>query len=226
MVPIKGIIKDSMLDWPGKLSYVIFTGGCNLRCAYCHNPQFVEGWQDMEEIPKSEVMAYLKRKRRWIEGVVLSGGEPTIHSDLPDIIKEIRALDFPIKLETNGTNSDLLEDMLKERLLDCVSMDIKWPIERYRSYSFDISKSINLIRKAGIDYEFNTTVVPGIVDGKDIEDIAKYISGAKNYTLQQFKSENIHLLDKVYINKQPYSKAEMEQFAQIARQYVPNTRLR
>lgn len=226
---IKGILEDSMLEWSGKISLIIFTGGCNLRCPYCHNPQFIENSNE-KNIPKEEILELLEeqKSRSWLDGIVLSGGEPTIHDDLPLFMQDIRdlKLDYKIKLQTNGTNPKMLEYIIGSNLADFISMDVKWPIEDYGKFSKEVEKSINLLKKGKIDYGFNTTMVPGLITKENFSEILKKIEGAKKYTLQQFKSGNIVLLDKNYINKKPYSRAELNDFLETAKSYVKECKLR
>jgi len=223
---IKGLIEESMLDWPGKIAMLLFTGGCNLNCPYCHNPQFVENYEQMPDISQDDIFEMLKRKKNWLDGIVISGGEPTLQNDLPLFLMDVKQMGYKTKIETNGTNSKMIEFILSNELADCISMDIKWSPEKYNHHSSDIMESIRLLKSSGIDYEFNTTVVPGIVEKEDIIDICRLIKGAKKYTLQQFKSEKISLLDKSFMDKKPYSREELRGFLQIAKDYVNDVQIR
>jgi pyruvate formate lyase activating enzyme len=223
---IKGFIEESLIDWPGKISAVIFTSGCNLRCPYCHNPEFVSGYDDMKDFSKDEIFKRLSEKKKWLDGVVISGGEPTLQSDLPLFLMDLRDAGYKAKLETNGTNPRMLDFILSGRLAECISMDVKWPLKNYKEMERYVLESINLIKNSNIDYEFNTTVVPGIIGKNELMEICKSIEGAKKYTLQQFKSDNVNLLDKSYINKKPYSAEELNEFLEIAKPYVKECRIR
>jgi len=223
---IKGLIEDSLEEWKGKISAVIFTGGCNLRCPYCHNPALVESYEKLPDLSEEEIFGRLKSKKPWIDGIVISGGEPTLQSDLPLFLMNIKKMDYPAKIETNGTNPKMLDYILNHKLADYISMDIKWPLEKYGKYADEVKKSIEIIRNSNIDYEFSTTVVPGLIGKEEMTRICESIKGAKNYTLQQFRSKNINLLDKTLINKVSYSKEELEGFLNIAKKYVSNAQIR
>lgn len=223
---IKGFIEESLIDWPGKISAVLFTSGCNLRCPYCHNPEFVSGYDDMKDFSKEEIFKRLSEKKKWLDGVVISGGEPTLQSDLPLFLMDLRDIGYNAKLETNGTNPRMLDFILSDSLAECISMDVKWPLKNYKELARNVEESINLIKHSKIDYEFNTTVVPGIIDKNGLAEICKLIEGAKRYNLQQFKSDKVNLLDKSYINKKPYSTAELNEFLEIAKPYVKECGLR
>ena len=220
------MIEDSMLDWPGKIAMILFTGGCNLRCPYCHNPDFVENYESMPDILEQDIFEILKKKKNWIDGAVISGGEPTLQDDLPLFLGNIKKLGYAAKIETNGTNPEMLEQIISKKIIDSISMDVKWPIEQYGKYSEDVKKSIELIKNSNIGYEFSTTVVPGIIGKEEMTKICELIKGAKNYTLQQFQSKNINLLDKTLINTVSYKKEELEGFLNIAKKYVDNAEIR
>lgn len=225
---IKGFIEESLIDWPGKISSVIFTAGCNLRCPYCHNPEFVSGYENLPDISQEAVFEVLKSKKKWLDGIVFSGGEPTLQNDLPLFLIETRELGYKSKLETNGTNPKMLDFLLSNNpsLVDCIAMDVKWPVKDYREHSKNIQDSIDIIKASHVDYEFNTTVVPGIIGKEEILEICKSIKGAKKYSLQQFKADKTNLLDKKLADVKPYSVKEMNDFLEIAKPYAKECRLR
>jgi len=231
MIDIRGFIETSLIDWDGKISSVIFLAGCNLRCAFCHNYPLVFESEKLKKFDLSHVKKYLLEHKGWIDGVVVSGGEPTIYVELEPLIKEIKETGFLVKLDTNGTNPKMLASLAGKNLLDFIAMDVKGPLnEKYAKIAGckvcldDIGKSIGFIKNSGIDYEFRTTVVPGLLDLEDIKEMAKALSGAKKLVLQQFERENA--MDERLRTIKPYQKEELIKMVEAARQFVPNTILR
>jgi pyruvate formate lyase activating enzyme len=195
-----GYHKLTLIDYPGKIATTVFTVGCTFRCRFCHNPELVLGRQfavsnDLEK----EFFEFLKKRKGKIEGVCITGGEPTIQKDLLDFIRKIKKMGFLIKLDTNGTRPDVLKKLLKAKLLDFVAMDIKNQPKNYNKTTgtkSDIKRiklSVDLIVHSGISYEFRTTVVPGLHSEKDFLEIAKWIRGARAYYLQEYRE--IKILD-------------------------------
>ena len=196
---IGGINTLTLLDFPGKVAAIVFTAGCNFRCGYCHNVQFVLPEQ-IEKlsghfIPKEKFFNFLETRKNLLDGVVISGGEPTIWPDLPDFLKEIKKRGFLTKLDTNGTNPEMIEKLLKEKLVDYIAMDIKMPLNEYETLScvkIDgtiLKQSVELIKKSTIEYEFRTTVIEEFHDVNVIENIFKDIGSVKKFTLQNFRPE-------------------------------------
>ena len=171
---IGGYVKQSLLDWDGVLAAVVFTKGCNFRCGYCHNPSLVIPalCNRSPDIDEGEVLAYLSRRRGWLEGVVITGGEPTLQPDLTDFIHRVRALGFRVRLDTNGTQPDLLAALIADGLVDAVAMDVKSipDVEHYARVTPGITptqvqavqRSVELLRRSGIEYQLRTTLIPGI----------------------------------------------------------------
>ena len=188
---IAGIVKSSVIDYPGTICTVLFTGGCNLRCGYCHNPELI----NFTGIPLSEpeILDFLERRRKFIDAVCISGGEPCIQQGLYEFIEIIKAKGFKVKLDTNGTRPDVLERLIRSQLLDYIAMDVKAPFFKYHSVTgafVDINavkRSIELIKGISVEYEFRTTVCMPIIEKEDIITIAKGIKGAPRYYIQQFK---------------------------------------
>jgi len=181
------IQKTTLIDYPGKVATTIFFSGCNFRCQFCYNKDLVEG--NLDPIPEQEVLDFLKSRKGLLEGVVLCGGEPTIHPDLPEFIDKIKKFGFLIKLDTNGTNPE----MLKKLDVDYIAMDVKAPKDKYKLVTdsdIDIQQSIDFIKNSGIDYEFRTTLVPGLVEKEDVFKIVKWISPAKKYVIQNFIAQD------------------------------------
>jgi len=199
---IKGWHKLSLIDYPKHLCTTIFLGGCNFRCFYCHNSDIAFNPGKSPDINISTILEHLDNRKGTIEGVCITGGEPTIEPGLIALMNEIRFRGFKIKLDTNGTRPDILTKCITQKLVDYIAMDIKAPIYKYplmsgiskKYLNMDaIQKSIDIIKESGIDYEFRTTVVPGFLEKEDIIEIGRWISGAKKYTLQTYRGELGHL---------------------------------
>ncbi len=226
---ISGIQKLTLLDYPGTVACTVFTGGCNFRCPYCHNASLVTG-EDSGSIDISEFTAFLDKRKKVLDGVVITGGEPTLHKDLPQLLEKIRERGYLIKLDTNGSSPGMLKEIVSEGLVDYIAMDIKNSPGGYAKAvgvtHLDITaidESRSLIMTGDIDYEFRTTVVRGIHRPADITKIAEWIRGARSYYLQQFKDSG-DLVDPAGL--EAYDKEEMYMFADAARPYVPSVRVR
>lgn len=225
---IHGLQKMTLLDFPGHVACTVFLGGCDFRCPFCHNFELVDGTAKplMEE---EELLLFLKKRQGLLDGVALTGGEPCLHKDLPELIRKIRELGFAVKLDTNGYHPELLSALLEEGLLDYVAMDIKNSPEKYvvtvGLKEIDLSlieQSISLLINSGIDYEFRTTVIREFHEASDFPEIGKMIRGAKRYFLQAFTDR-----DSVpYAGLSAPDPSEMQHFAQISREFVPETQLR
>lgn len=220
---IGGFQKSSLIDFPEKISAIIFTKGCNFRCPYCHNPELFEGTSE-GVIPTSDVLSFLKRRRGKLDGVVITGGEPTLQKDLCGFIKELKSLSFEIKLDTNGTNSKVLNKLVTEKLVDYVAMDIKAPIEKYADITCskvkikEIEESVNFLLQNKVDYEFRTTVVKKQLDFEDFEGIGKLICGAKKYYLQRFLPTKT--LDVSFLKEETYSDEDFDEIKLLLQDYV------
>ena len=195
---IKGIQKTSLIDYPGKVASIIFFGGCNFLCPFCHNPELVEGYEEFDDITPEEILAFLSDRKMWIDGVCLSGGEPTIYQDLVSFCAEIKKRGFLIKLDTNGTGVNVLEKLIDGNLVDFIAMDIKHSPEKYyQAVGLDkdkttniiesVKKAVQLIKKSAVEYEFRTTVVPKLHSADDVYAIARWLEGSSLFILQQFR---------------------------------------
>ncbi|HBI74169.1 MAG TPA: anaerobic ribonucleoside-triphosphate reductase activating protein [Lachnospiraceae bacterium] len=191
---IHGFNKTTLLDYPQHLAATIFLGSCNMRCPFCHNSSLVLHPDSIPAIPTEEVLSYLAKRRGILEGVCITGGEPTVNPDLPDLIKEIKALGLKVKLDTNGSNPSLLKALVEDKLIDYVAMDIKNSRENYglsvgiKEYNTNkINDSITYLLTSPIAYEFRTTIVKEHHTSEDIRSIGQWISGAKAYYLQSYK---------------------------------------
>ena len=218
-----GFEKFTLVDYPGKIACVVYTIGCNFHCPYCHNPELVNETVETR-IPENEVFDFLDTRKGMLEGVVITGGEPTMHDDLPRVIKEMKDRGFLVKLDSNGTRPSMLRDLLREGLVDYVAMDIKSPLALYgqtvaRPVDTEaIQESIDILMNSPVEYEFRTTVVKGILSKEDLLQIGKEIKGAKRYFLQKFIPTKI--LNPQLKRKVSYSDAEMKEFQTMLNDYV------
>ena len=227
MLPqIKGYIENSLLDWPGKICAIIFLPGCNFRCPFCHAAHLVVRPNELESIPFESIETFLNERRGWIDGVIVSGGEPTIWADLPVLVEALRKLGFPVKLDTNGSNPEVLEDLVRGGAVQAVSMDVKAPLdERYVKLAgvpvdlTAIRRSIDFLLSGSLsDYEFRTTVAPGLLDGDDILDIARSLRGARAYVLQNF--QRVDCIDRQMMDQKPLDPEVLKEVAERAAEYV------
>ena len=199
---IGGFQKLSLIDFPGKVSCIVFTMGCNFRCPYCYVPQLVlpEKMKKLKEIPIAEIFSFLQKNKGLNEAVVITGGEPTLQPDLPEFIRRVKAMGYSVALETNGTNFEMLRNLIEGKLVDYVELDIKNKLD-FEKYNLtvggvlteemfeNVKKSIKLLLEGKIAYEFRTTVVKEFHTIEDIVEIAKTIKGAKVYYLQNFRAD-------------------------------------
>ena len=227
---IKGFTPTSLIDWPGKIAAVIFLPGCNFRCHYCCNPEFLENIENIEDVEDNIVFNFLEKKKKWLDGVVMLGGEPTIHKNFWKIIGRLKDLDFKIAVHTNGTNPECVKELLDKDLVSFFAMDIKAPLESYKKVvdvefsSEAIKESVQIIRDSKVDYEFRTTVVPGFTEKEDIKKIGEWLCGSKKYFIQQFRPEK--LLDLKLREVKPFKIPELLEFKKIAEQYFDKVEVR
>ncbi|MDP8255823.1 MAG: anaerobic ribonucleoside-triphosphate reductase activating protein [Candidatus Alcyoniella australis] len=227
---IKGFQGLSLIEYPGQLSAILFTGGCDFRCPWCHNPDLINPNGDIPNLPLEHAFEMLERRKGFIDAVCITGGEPMIHRELPEFIAKLRAMDLKIKVDTNGHHPKILAEILDNGLADYVAMDFKAPLEIYNKAAgklVDLSKieqSIDLLMQWDGHYEFRTSVIPGLIGAPQIESIARRIEGAKLYALQQFRPQVT--LDPSLHDLEPYPNAELERFAGIARSYITEVILR
>jgi pyruvate formate lyase activating enzyme len=197
---IGGFVKNSLVDWEGKVAAVIFTKGCNFRCGYCHNPSLVlpELIDRTEDIDEKEVLDFLAEKNNWLDGVVVTGGEPTIHRDLPEFLEEIKSLGYSLKLDTNGTNPSMLQKIIKNKLADYIAMDVKILPEKSLYAKITgiqvtadiiekIMTSILLLNNSAIEVEFRTTIIPGIHDEAAVNLMRTLLGKNKKYRTNQYR---------------------------------------
>lgn len=225
---IHGLQKMTLLDYPGYVACTVFLGGCDFRCPFCHNYELVTG-EAAPVMDDQELMAFLEKRKGLLDGVAITGGEPCLHADLPDLLRRIREMGFRTKLDTNGNHPQMLSAILEEGLADYVAMDIKNSPGKYamtagcETIDMDnILKSISLLIGGTVDYEFRTTVVAQLHDEQDFEEIGQMIRGAKRYYLQSFTDR-----DTVpYGNFQSPEPEDLKKYAEIAGQFVADTQIR
>ena len=216
-----GLQKFTLIDYPGKLACTIFLIGCNFRCPWCYSGELVlpEKIKTQPKISKKDFFDFLNGRKGLLEACVVCGGEPTINKDLPKFCKKIKKLDFLVKIDTNGSNPEMLKDLIDKELIDYVAMDVKAPKEKYSQAveaKIDIKKiqkSIDVLNKGKIDYEFRTTVVPTLHEKEDILKIARWIQPAKKYFLQNFRPEKT--IDPEFEKIKPYSQVKLIEIRNI-----------
>jgi pyruvate formate lyase activating enzyme len=227
---IAGLQKQSFIEYPGKIAAVLFIAGCNFRCPWCYVPDLVlpERIKKIKKISENEIFSFLKKRKKFLEAVVITGGEPTINKDLPDFIKKIKNLNYLVGLETNGSNFRMLKSLISKKLIDYVAMDIKQDLvfEKYnrvvggilRPKIFEsIKKSINLSLNSKIDYEFRTTLVKEFHKKEDVIEICKKIKGAKIYYLQTFEKKGETVSGKKFT---PFSEKEILEILKEGKRYL------
>lgn len=230
---ISGVQTLTLLDYPGKVAAILFTAGCNMRCGYCHNPELVLPERikcRTDFIPNQAVLNFLRTRQGFLEGLVISGGEPTLQPDLITFMREVKALGFLIKLDTNGTNPELLSRALEGGLIDFFAMDIKASPDRYDNLTatknnFDkIEISRDLIMSSGIDYEFRTTLIKGYHKKQDLLAMANFCRNAKAYALQNFRPDKT--LDPAFGAYRGFTLQEMEDLELLVQPFVKKTVVR
>ena len=223
---ISGIQKLSLVDFDGHISATIFLSGCNFACPFCHNSGLVKNSEP--EISENEILNYLIKRKNMLDAVCISGGEPTLYKDLPTFIEKIKKLGYLVKLDTNGTNPNMIKELYQNRLIDYIAMDIKGSPEKYNlitasNVDFGIIKeSIEYIMSCGIDYEFRTTLVEGFHEKSDMEAIGKLIKHARKYYLQRFEDNGSCIQN----NLSPIKKDEALEFQSILSKNISNVKLR
>jgi len=224
MIPIKGLEKSSLIDYPGKVSAVVFLGGCNFRCPFCHNRELVLEAENLESVPEEEILDFLREREKWLDGVVVSGGEPGIHPELPGFLERLKGIGYAVKLDTNGTNPGMLKEILDRGLVDSVAMDIKGPLSKYEKIceapvdTRNISDSIRLIISSGVEHEFRSTVLPVLHTREDVLEMARMVKGARRFCLQQFRPKNT--LDQKFLKERPFTDKEMKELQEMCSKYV------
>ncbi len=220
-----GLQKTSLIDFPGRIASVLFTPGCNLRCPFCHN------WRLVTEpkgpfLAEDEALQFLMSRKKYVDAVVITGGEPTLHADLPAFAERLKEKGFAVKLDTNGFYPQILERCLSH--VDYVAVDVKTSLAKYALLGAkdvaDFLRSVALLKGGKVDYEFRTTVVPGFVDEEDLPDIGETVKGAKRFAFQQFVPKDT--LDKSLSKVKPYPTETINHFAETMKKYAGEIVLR
>lgn len=226
---IHGLSKTTLLDYPEHVAATVFTGGCNFCCPFCHNGDLVLHPGKFSAISEEEVFAFLQKRKNVLTGVCITGGEPTLQPDLPDFIRRIKEMGYLVKLDTNGYRPDILKQLLEEKLLDYVAMDIKNSKDKYDTTvgkeNLDIRRleeSVTRLKEGRIPYEFRTTVVRELHTKEDFTAIGEWLSGARVYFLQGYR-DNENVIQRGF---SAYTKEEMEAFAQILRRHIERVEVR
>jgi len=220
---ISGVQKFTILDYPEKVAAIIFTPGCNMRCGFCHNKEFVLPKEikklKSSFIPEKAILNFLESRKGKLDGLVISGGEPTIQPNLKQFIQKVREMGFLIKLDTNGNLPDVIKDLVHEKLVDYIAMDVKTTLNNYEDLVGNLAKpnnikvSIEFLKKGTVPYEFRTTVIDGIHTTDIIREMARLLRGADKLYLQKFRPETT--LDPEFENKKPISSEQMYKYIQI-----------
>jgi len=222
-----GIQKNSLIDYPEKVSCVLFISGCNFRCPYCHNPQLItETEAPRDDLTEEWFLQFLEKRRGFLDGVVLSGGEPTLQNQLPLLCEKIKALAYPIKIDTNGSRPEILRRLIDDKLVDYIAMDIKTVPESYYPHIAKenrpetILSSIRIILESKIDHEFRTTCVRPFITEEIIKKVTVLIEGADRFVLQQFQDTGI--LNPTFFDDtgSPYTGSELRQFRTLSQPYA------
>lgn len=226
---ICGLQKTTLLDFPGRVACTIFTGGCNFRCPFCHNSELLDNGLE-EDYSEEEILSFLRKRKGILEGVCITGGEPTLQPNLEDFIRDIRSIGLAVKLDTNGYKPELLKDLCGKGLLDFVAMDIKASRDHYVEVAGAaglnmeyIDESIRFLLSGSVPYEFRTTVVRGLHTADDFRKIGPWIQGCPGYYLQCFTESGQVLVPGLYSD---FTKKEMLGFADLVRPYVGQVALR
>jgi pyruvate formate lyase activating enzyme len=227
----KGVQKTTLIDFPGKVAATLFLPKCNFRCPFCYNAQLVLNKETGAKITEKEALSFLRDRRKFLDGVCITGGEPMLHAGLPAFCKKAKRLGLLVKIDTNGSKPEMLQKLIAAKAVDYIAMDIKATKEKYGKAAGTgvdlqkIQRSIDLIKKSGIEYEFRITVVPALHSRDDLIAIGEWLQGAKQFFLQQFDS-SVPLLDKKMQGSRAYSKEELLQFALELRPFFEHVAVR
>lgn len=224
-----GLEKLSLVDYDGKVACTVFTGGCNFKCGFCHNGPLVTETETLAELSEKEVLDYVSSRKNILDGVCVTGGEPTLQKDLPDFLEKLKKTGLSVKLDTNGTNPAMIKSIIENNLADYFATDIKNDKEHYAEIigfkKYDVSKidkTLDYFKSYGVDYELRTTLIKEYHHAENIEKIGEWICGAKKYVLQKFKNSDTCITRS--LNEVDQSTAE--KFLEIAKKYVKNSKLR
>lgn len=220
---IKGFDQMSLLDWDGMVATTLYLSGCNFRCPYCHNSALVISPDQYESVPIDEILEYVRKHSDFLDGVVVTGGEPCTHSTVPELLREIKGTGLRAKLDTNGSFPSVLEVLIDEELVDYVAMDVKAPLD-FESYQKSagitdermldkVRDSVDLLMDARVDYEFRITVVPALHRASDLKRIGESLRGAARFVLQSYVPRDT--LDPTFEDERPYDLERLEEFREM-----------
>jgi len=227
---IGALQRVSLIDYPGFICAVVFLQGCNFRCSYCHNPELVDSSLFKSCLKENDLMEFLDSRRGKLDAVSITGGEPTMQEKLPSFISQIKKMGFAVKLDTNGSSPEVIRNLIEDKLLDYIAMDIKAPFDKYKEVANAnvnqdfIRESIKIILKAKVPYEFRTTVVQSQLDEKDILNIGKMIQGASRYVLQKFVPSKV--LDNKFLKEKAMSDEKLQNIKNNLEKHIPNVIIR
>ncbi len=211
--------KTSFIDYPGKISAVVFTQGCNFRCPYCHNPELVDPDQYTRPLELDDIYSYLEKRRGKLDGVVITGGEPSVQKGLVTFMGKVKSMGYPIKLDTNGSRPNVIKECMRKNLVDYIAMDIKAPWDKYSIAAGSlidikhIRESVSVIMSSGIPYEFRTTIENSLLNEQDVLNIGEMVQGARLYVLQRFVSSK-HL-DKTFVGRTSLTDRQIDDLVSV-----------
>jgi pyruvate formate lyase activating enzyme len=230
---LAGFQKTSLVDWPGEICATVFVAGCNFRCPFCHNPELVEPLliSELEPLKQDDIITELHKRKALIDGVCITGGEPLLFPEIEEFIKRLKDMGLKVKVDTNGTNPKLLQKLIDASLVDYVAMDIKAPLSKYPMATCSkidpelVETSADLLMDSDVEYEFRTTVMPGLLDIDDIEKIGEWLDGARAYYLQQFTFDR-KMLDESYEEVKPYTPGQLKEMLKKVEHHYTLTGIR
>jgi len=228
--PVKGFLETSFIDWKEKLAAVTFSGGCNFRCPFCHNRDLVLRPNSIADVPLDHIFSRLRKFNKWIEHVVVTGGEPTIHKGLVNFLETLKKQGLKVKLDTNGSNPHVVKELVNGKLVDYLAMDMKGPIASYRRWcgsevdTDKIRESVDFILEGNVDYEFRMTVVPFLHHERDVYEAAEEIKEARRFFLQAFVPRDT--INTKYVSVRPFSPEKMKAMRDTVRSILTNASIR
>lgn len=222
-----GLQKTTLLDYPGLVAATIFTGGCNFKCPYCHNYSLISPTTSNSVYSEDEILSFLKRRSGILKGVCITGGEPTLHNELPTFIKKVKSLSLKVKLDTNGSNPTMLKNLVNNKWIDYVAMDIKTSPNKYSqitnnpSVLSSVLESVHFLKDSTIPYEFRTTIVKELHSDNEILEIGHWLKGCNQYFLQTYKDN-----DEIPYLLHAHSETTMKHFSDILKPFISNVFIR
>ncbi len=227
---LKGIQKTTLIDFPKRVGCTVFTAGCNFRCGFCQNPSLIS-FDSENAVAEEEFFSFLESRKKWLNGVCITGGEPTLQKDLPEFCAKIKSFGFEVKLDTNGSNPLMLKELIQKKLVDYIAMDIKTSLEKYSEIcgvEIDLEKikqSVELIKNSGLEYEFRCTVIPEFFSKEDAVKIGEWLNSSKLFALQQYSNKG-PLVDPEFENKKPYSSEELLELKKLLEPFFEKVEIR